>query len=186
MGSAIFRNPPTSVEIREFLGRTIHAAGTAPRHLISDKGSQFWPIAGYKKWCRRRRIKPRCGAIGKHGSIAVIERTIKTLKQSLAQGRFVPLRHSVMRQFVDSFVAWHDEYRPHMTLNGKTPAEVYFQRFPANRRPRIEPRAQWPRGSPCALPNALVAGTSGARFDVEVEHLDGHVQLPIVSLCRAA
>ena len=45
-----------------------------------------------------------------------------------------------------------------MTLGGKTSDEVYFHRFPANRRPRIEPRPAWPRGSPCALPHALVAG----------------------------
>jgi hypothetical protein len=35
---------------------------------------------------------------------------------------------------------WYNQHRPHSTLGGKTPDEVYFQRFPANRRPRIEPR----------------------------------------------
>lgn len=59
-------------------------------------------------------------------------------------------------------------------------------RVPANRRPRIEPRPHWPRGSPCALPNALVAGKPGARFNFEVGHFDGHRQLPIVKLRRAA
>jgi len=57
---------------------------------------------------------------------------------------------------------------------------------PANRRPRIEPRPQWPRGSLRALPNALVAGKPGARFDVEIEHVDGHAHLPIIRLLRAA
>ena len=41
-----------------------------------------------------------------------------------------------------------NQHRPHMTLNGATPDEVYFQRRPACRAPRFEPRAAWPRGSP--------------------------------------
>jgi hypothetical protein len=55
-----------------------------------------------------------------------------------------------------------------------------------NRKPRIEPRSRWPRGSPCAQPHALVAGKPGARFHVEVEHVDGRPALPIVRLRRAA
>jgi hypothetical protein len=36
------------------------------------------------------------------------------------------------------------------------------------------------------LPIALVAGKPGARFDMEVEHLDSYVALPIIRLHRAA
>src|SRR5205814_2447704 len=45
MGFALFRKAPTSVEVRSCLGRAIGAAGTAPRYLVSDKGSQFFPTA---------------------------------------------------------------------------------------------------------------------------------------------
>ena len=72
MGFAIFRSSPTSVAIRTFLGRVIHSVGTAPKHLISDKGSQFWPAHGYKSWCHKHNIRPRFGALGQHGSIAVL------------------------------------------------------------------------------------------------------------------
>ena len=45
--------------------------------------------------------------------------------------------------------------------------EVYFGTFlPANRKPRYEPRAKWPRGSPCARSWALVRG-SPATADAE-------------------
>ena len=50
MGFALFRKAPTSVELRSCLGRAIGAAGTTPRYLVSDKGSPFFPTAGYKKW----------------------------------------------------------------------------------------------------------------------------------------
>jgi putative transposase len=185
MGLTMFRSAPSSAEIRLFLGLVIHAAHVAPAHLISDKGSQFWPTAGYKKWCRRRGIKPRFGAIGKHGSLAVLERGIRTFKELLCW-ILVPTRRAAMRRETGLLVSWYNEHRPHSTLGGRTPDEVYFGRFPANRRPRIEPRPKWPRGSPCAWPQALVAGNPGARFDLEVEHLDGHAALPIVRLRRAA
>ena len=91
-----------------------------------------------------------------------------------------------MRRELDLLIDWYNQHRPHMTLGGKTPDEVYFHRFPANRRPRIEPRPAWPHGSSCALPHALIAGKSGARFNVQVERFGGHTHLPIVKLQRAA
>ena len=41
---------------------------------MTDKGPQF--RAAYRSWCNRNEVKPRFGAVGKHGSIAVIERFI--------------------------------------------------------------------------------------------------------------
>jgi transposase InsO family protein len=67
------------VDVRQFIGRCITTAGTAPKYLVCDKGVQFWN-EGFKRWCKRKAIKPRYGAIGKHGSIAVIERFIRSLK----------------------------------------------------------------------------------------------------------
>lgn len=200
MGSAVFRQPSTSIEIRTFLGRVINKIpplgregrgsraphSSIPKYLISDKGSQFWPNAGYKRWCKRRNIKPRFGAIGKHGGIAVLERAIRTLKELLPKVAPIPYRRAEMRELIRSLVGWYNEHRPHTTLKGATPDEVYFKRFPANRKPRIEPRPNWPRGSPCARPHALVAGKPGARFNLEIEHVDGQPQLPIIRLRRAA
>jgi transposase InsO family protein len=73
MGVAVFGTAPTSKAVCAFLGRAIHRAGRAPKYIICDKGPQFW-CAGFKGWCKHRKIKPRFGAIGQHGSIAVIER----------------------------------------------------------------------------------------------------------------
>ncbi|OHB71799.1 MAG: hypothetical protein A2V70_01565 [Planctomycetes bacterium RBG_13_63_9] len=69
MGFAVFKGPPTSNAVRAFLGRTIATEKIAPRHLICDKGRQFW-CDGFKPWCKRRGIKPRFGAVGCHGSIS--------------------------------------------------------------------------------------------------------------------
>jgi len=75
MGFALFRQQPTSEAVRASLGRTMAVNGAKPKYIICDKGSQFW-CAGFKAWCRCRGIRPRFGAVGKHGSIAVVEGAI--------------------------------------------------------------------------------------------------------------
>jgi hypothetical protein len=73
------------------LGRAVAAAGKAPRHIVCDQGRQS-RCDGFKRWCRRKGIKPpRYGAIGKHGSLAVIERLILTLKILLRDLPLIPL-----------------------------------------------------------------------------------------------
>jgi len=79
MGFAVFDQQPTSVAVRTFLCRAIGKAGAAPGHLITDQGKQFRDKA-FGRWCRRRGIRQRFGAVGKYGSIAVVERLIRTIK----------------------------------------------------------------------------------------------------------
>jgi putative transposase len=89
MGFAVFEQPPTSVAIRTFLGRAIRQSGTVPRHLITDQGTQFTD-ARFGRWCRRRSIRQRFGAVGKYGSLAVIERLIRTIKDECTR-RLIPI-----------------------------------------------------------------------------------------------
>jgi len=56
--------------------KTIRKTPTKPRYIISDQGPQFWS-EGFKGWCGRHDLRPRFGAVGKHGSIAVVERSVK-------------------------------------------------------------------------------------------------------------
>ena len=53
-----------------------------PNTLICDKDKVFW-CERFKDLCRRSAMKPHYGAVGKHGSIAVFEPAIKTLKVTL-------------------------------------------------------------------------------------------------------
>jgi len=172
--------------VRAFLGRTIAKAKKAPRYIICDRGKQF-DCNAFRKWCKRKGIKPpRYGAIGKHGSIAVVERVILTIKCLLSRLPLVPYRREAFQRELTDIVDWHNEHRPHTWLGGRTPNEVYRSTFPANRRPRFEPRSHWPRGSPCAKPWALVRGSPGAKFVLEVSFHAGRKHLPIVRLRRAA
>ncbi len=185
MGITLFWREPSSPAVRAFMGRAIQAAKAKPKHLVTDKGPQFW-CKGFKDWCRKKQIKPRFGALGQHGSIAVTERLILTLKQNLAWLSLIPLRRRVFLRQILELVEWYNGHRPHMSLGGQTPQEVYRRQPPANRQPRFEPRPHWPRPSPCAKPVTLVKGKPGVRLEMEVTFHSGQRHLPIVTLRHAA
>jgi hypothetical protein len=186
MGAAAFKSQPSCEAVCGFLGRTIAKTGKAPRYIVCDRGGQF-DCDSFRKWCKRKGIKrPRYGAIGKKGSIAVVERVILTIKCLLSCLPFVPYRREAFLQELTATVEWYNEARPHSWLGGRTPNERYFGTFPANRRPRFEPRSRWPRGSPCAKPWTLVRGSPGAKLTLDISFYRGRRHLPIVTLKRVA
>jgi transposase InsO family protein len=181
----VFDKQPTGRDVQRFLGRVIRRTKARPRSIVVDKGKQFW-CRGFKAWCRGRKIKPRFGAVGRRGSIAIVERLIRTLKEEFIAALIVPGLRPVFQRELECFVTWFNGFRPHSWLDGQIPNEVYCRRPPANRRPRLEPRAKWPRGSPCAEPQARVKGKRGARFSLRVRFHVGRKQLPVVTLRKVA
>jgi putative transposase len=185
-GIAHFRKEPTAREVIRCLKRTCRIHRCHPGHLITDHGPQFTADA-FMAWCRSLGIQQRFGAIGKYGSIAVIERFIRTLKNDCTRLLpIVPLGRAAFGRELDHFVAWYNAERPHSRFGARTADEVYFGRFPACRRPRFEPRSRWPRRSPCAAPHALVRGQPGVMLELIVERSGGRQHLPVVKLRRVA
>ena len=185
MGFAVFDQQPTSVAVRKFLGEAIQRAGTTPRHLITDQGTQFIDD-GFRKWCRRRGLRQRFGAVGKYGSVAVVERLIRTIKTECTRAFMIPYQRDQFRRELSLFVIWYNRHRPNEALDGCTPDEVHDGLEPACLAPRFEPRERWPRGSPCAAPQTGVRGRRGVRLELDVRRLAGRRHLPIVELKRAA
>ena len=186
MGTAHFKQEPTAIQVRGFLNRVCRRASCWPGHLIADHGPQF-TSDDLQDWCKRHGIGLRWGAIGKYGSIAVVERFIRSLKHECTRLlTVVPLAATAFARELDHYVDWYNEERPHSRFGARTPDEIYFGRFPACRRPRFEPRARWPRRSPCAQPHALVRGRPGAVVELSVEQSGGRQHLPIISLKRVA
>jgi hypothetical protein len=114
-----------------------------------------------------------------------VERAILTIKCLLSRLLLVPDRRDAFLRELTRTVDWYNQFRPQTWLGGKTPNEVYFAKFPANRRPRFEPRLRWPRGSSCAKPWALVRGSPGAKLTLNVGFLAGRKHLPVITLKRA-
>ena len=102
--------------------------------------------------------------------MAVVERFHRTMIEILRL-IVVPEDQSQFEREVQRIVGWYNESRPHMTLNGKTPNEVYHSRPPANEQPRIEPRRDWSRNSSGARPPVHVDGKPGDPVIVELSSI---------------
>jgi transposase InsO family protein len=185
MGSAVFKCRPASEEVTAALDRIIVSEGIRPKHLIVDQGPEFKCEHFEDVWCEAMNILPRFGAVGKHGSIAVIERFHQTVKEILRLIT-IPEDQAQFEREVASVIEWYNEWRPHDTLSGKTPNEVHAARLPANAQPRIEPRPRWPRGSPCAKPWVGIEGDPGDGIILEIDCLEWRRHLPVIRARRAA
>jgi hypothetical protein len=66
------------------------------------------------------------------------------------------------------------------------PDEVYFAHAPAHEQPRFETRSRWPRGSPCAEPQADFKGPSGDRIIIEIDYVANRHHSPFSRARHAA
>ena len=107
--------------------KAVHMVGSPPRHLISDQGSQF-VSTDFRAWCRAepRNIKQRFGAIGQYGSIAIIERLMRSIKDECTRRILVPLGEDAIRREVTLYIDWYNQNRPHQSLGGRISTDVYF------------------------------------------------------------
>ncbi|MDP7288166.1 MAG: integrase core domain-containing protein, partial [Phycisphaerae bacterium] len=120
------------------------------------------------------------------GSIAVVERFIRTLKDECTRRIIVPLRRKDMRRELICHLDWYNEHRPHEFIGGRTPNEVYHDRPAANEMPRIEVRPLWPTEASCATPAAAIDGEPGQKVELVVSYHAGRKHLPIIQLKRVA
>ena len=97
----------------------------APKHIISDQASVFTGDV-FSELLETYDIKPRFGAIGKHGSIAVTERVIKTLKYEWLKRAAIIKGIDHLTELCREFESWYNCWRPHMTLDGIRPDDVYY------------------------------------------------------------
>lgn len=98
--------------------RAIHEFGR-PREALTDHGSVFWSVrkgeSSFDRYCKEQGIKHIMGGIGKPTTQGKIERWFRTY--DLEHSRF---------DLHTKFIHYYNWERPHMSLNYKTPAEVYF------------------------------------------------------------
>ncbi len=176
LGLEIHRDVPTAEEVQSSVDRVAHRCGQHPRHVITDKGSQF-RAESWRRHCRARGIRPRFGAVGRHGSIAIVERFIRAMKAECTSRILVPLDDHSMQYELAIYGVWYNEHRPSQALGGCTPKEVYEGVARASERAQMEPRPGWPR-DPGSHP---VAG-----LRLVVGYLEGREHLPVVELREAA
>jgi len=121
----------------------LEAAFTAfgtPKHLISDKGSVF-KSAAFEDLLRTWQVKHRFGAVGKHGSIAVTERVIRTLKYEWLFRAPVITSFAHLERLCLEFTEWYNGWRPHQSLGGAVPNDLFRRDLPeeVSRKAKVVP-----------------------------------------------
>jgi transposase InsO family protein len=164
LSARVFTKEPSSAEIARFVSRAAKKRGR-PAHFVSDRGACF--TGGV--FCHRLRrlgVKQRFGAIGKKGSIALIERLWRTLKDTLGLRLLRPLVAEDLMEKIELGLIHYVHFRPHQALGGATPAEIYFGRAPSHLS-AIPP----PRGKP---------GEGPMDSPFRIEYLDAERLLPVL------
>ena len=126
----VFSKEPTSKDITDLVESAIERFGK-PRHFVTDRGAQFTGKAFVRK-LRDFGARQRFGALGQSGSIAIIERLWRTLKEMLDLRFLPPLSRRRLEEQLDLGLLHYAALRPHQGLGGATPAEIYFGLTPAH------------------------------------------------------
>ena len=126
----VFSKEASAPEIARFVSKAARRHGR-PVHFLSDHARCFRGQV-FRRRLLRLGVKQRFGAVGKKGSIALIERLWRTLKDALALRHLRPLIAEDLRQKVEMGLVHYAHFRPHQALGGATPAEMYFGRTPAH------------------------------------------------------
>lgn len=131
-----------------------------PTWLVSDQD----PAIRNKlvnRLLRRHGIRRRYGAVGKKGSIGVIERLWRSMKHEYVRHLFLYRPMGALESRLRRWCRWHNAERPHQGLGQQTPDDIYRHRPPRPTR-------------------NLTGGTLHVRF------FDGDRRLPVLRLDDAA
>jgi transposase InsO family protein len=179
IATGVFLKEPTAAELCIVLEAAVRRAGRVPRHIVSDQGAQF--RSEYLAWCERKNVRPRLGKIGEHGSIAVIERFFRSLKQECFRRILAPMRLASFEAELSAYVTWYNEHRPHQGLGGVAPSDR-LGRTSNTRCPSFEVRpSSGARGHP-----RNARSRACRALELRVHYLEGRRHLPLVDLRKAA
>ncbi len=144
-----------------------------PRHFVSDQGAQF-TAADFRDTLSVLSIRQRFGAIGQHGSIAIIERFWRSLKELLGVRLLPPISAAQLEARTELALAYYAAYRPHQGLSGATPLEIYLNETPAAQNAIPPPRKhEATRASDESLPFKVI-------------YLDPERRLPVLVPAKTA
>jgi hypothetical protein len=113
-------------------------------------------------------VRQRFGAIGKKGSIALIERLWRTLKDTLGLRLLRPLVAQDLMEKIELGLVHYASFRPHQALGGATPVEIYFGRTPSHLSAIPPPRRRpgdGPMDSPFASSTSMPSGSCRCWFE---------------------
>ena len=90
-----------------------------------DQGSQF-TAESFRDFVDRKGIRKRDGAVGQTRSLGLIDRFFRTLKDSLSLRSLRPWSLKDFKRRLTLALIHYSYVRPHASLDGFTPIEVYY------------------------------------------------------------
>ncbi len=130
LAARVFLAEPSGAAVARLFASTALRFGP-PRHSVSDRGPQFTSET-FRALLRRLGIRHRYGAVGRTGSIALIERFFLTVKDVTRLVTTPPFLRRDLERRLALFFAYYTWLRPHQGLGGRTPAEVFLGVPPAH------------------------------------------------------
>lgn len=111
-------NNVTTAVVTNILDSLIRKHGK-PREILTDNGSAYGSSSEHSRfdrWCKKRKIKHIRTKIHSPTTNGKVERLFKTMDDEL----------KFYNNDLETFRMKYNHFRPHSSLNNKTPAEVYF------------------------------------------------------------
>lgn len=111
-------NSVTTNVVTHILDGLIEIHGT-PREILTDNGGAYGLNSNHSKfdrWCKRRGIRHIRTKIHSPTTNGKVERLFKTMDEEL----------EFCGNDIERFRMRYNQFRPHSSLNGKSPAEVYY------------------------------------------------------------
>jgi transposase InsO family protein len=149
LAARVFPREPSGAQLADLFREALTTFGT-PRHFVSDRGPQFTSEC-FRDAIQEHSVRHRFGALGKVGSIALIERLWRSAKSLLGCRLLPPLTQSELERRVELGLFYYAYLRPHQALGGATPAEVFFE-LPFAHRASVSPPRALPREGPARAP----------------------------------
>jgi putative transposase len=149
------RGEPNGRFAVRLLRRALARDGT-PTWLVSDKDRALRTklVNGL---LRHHGVRRRYGAVGRKGSIAVIERFWRSMKQEYVNGLFLYRPGAAIERLVRRYARWFNQERPHQGLRNRTPDERDLPRPTAAHSPQLDRRP-----AVCAVPRRRPSPTHPA------------------------
>ena len=117
---------PTGAFAALLLRRAIRSNGS-PRWLVSDQD----PVlrgGRVQRFLTRRGILRRYGAVGKSGSIGLIEWFWRSMKEEYVRPLLLYRSTTTIDGRLDRYRTWFNQERPHQGQRQRIPYDVYFAR----------------------------------------------------------
>jgi putative transposase len=111
-----------------------------PRELLTDRGSQFYANEGER---REKGISQFEAYLAEKGIRHILSRVNHPQTNGKLE-RFYGVYEQKQHQFksIDDYVHWHNEVKPHLSLNFDTPIKVFYRKLPLEKTESIPTTAQ--------------------------------------------